>query len=170
MEASERRFRRMAARQAERTVETSSLGESISDLLGRGSRGRPPEIPVPGDSGHGPDRDYRLRTPTRSEGLNRSLVELSSAAFKIHLLIWEWRGAPARGLLPFFTIHSLSKFCSMSRPTVRSALKELTGKGWIVRLPYNKHHKNALYRLVPVRKVPAPAEKPPGKSRSVANS
>ncbi len=156
MESEAQRFRRIQARQAERSVGLSSLGESMQGVLDSGSRQRRTVEDLPDDSDDGSNREYRLRTPTNSERLNRALTELSSSAFKIHTLIWKWRGAPAKGLLPFFTIHSLSKFCMMSRPTVRLALRELTRKGWIQRLPYNKHHKNALYRLIPIRKVPRP--------------
>lgn len=156
MESEVQRFRRIQARQAERSVETSSLGESIEGLLDRGSRERRTANPRRDDSDDESKGEYRVRSPTRSERLNRTLTELTSAAFKIHLLIWTWRGAPAKGTLPFFTIHSLSRFCRLSRPTVRKALGELTRKGWIQRLPYNKHHKNALYRLIAIRKVPRP--------------
>lgn len=156
MESEAQRFRRIQARQAERSIETSSLGESIHDVLDRGSRERRTTGPLPDDSDDGSKGEYRVRSPTLSERLNRSLTELSSSAFKIHMLIWTWRGAPARGLLPFFTIHSLSRFCNMSRPTVRMGLRELTRKGYIQRLPYDKHHKNALYRLIAVRKIPKP--------------
>lgn len=158
MESEAQRFRRITARQSERSVETSSLGESISDVLDRGSRQRPPADPLPDDSDDEGRGEYRVRSPTRSERLNRALTELRPGAFKIHILIWTWRGAPARGLLPFFTIHSLSKFCRMSRPTIRMGLRELTRKGWIQRLPYDKHHKNTLYRLVAIRKIPRPIE------------
>ncbi len=132
------------------------LGEALLDYLGRGDRLRN----EPGRSGQSKKRstagEYRARTPTRSERLNRALKELRPAAFKIHCLIWEWSGAPARGSLPFFTIRSLERFCNLTRPTVRKSFDELTSKGWIVRCKYNKHHKNALYRLVAVRKIPKP--------------
>ncbi len=88
--------------------------------------------------------------------MNRSLAELGLAAFKIHTLLWQWRGAPARGTLSFFTIHSLSKYCNLTRPTVRVALAELVKKGFIERLRYNGHYKNTLYKLIGVRKIPAP--------------
>ena len=160
MESEAQRLRRIQVRQAERSVGTSRVGESIQDLLDRGSRQRRTADPVLEDSEDESKGEYRLRTPTNSERLNRALKELRPGAFKVHLLIWKWRGAPARGLLPYFTIHSLGKFCMMSRPTVRMALKELGRKGWIQRLPYNKHHKNTLYRLIAIRKVPAPGKKP----------
>lgn len=128
--------------------------ERISEVLDSGKRAQ-----AVSQTGSGDDLEdgqgYRVRGgPTRSERLNRALVELSPSAFKVHTLLWKWRGAPARGLLPFFTIHSLSKFCNLTRPTVRSGLVELVRKGWIQRLGYNCHVKNALYRLVPIRKVP----------------
>lgn len=91
--------------------------------------------------------------PTNSERMNRALKELGTSAFKIHMLLWQWRGAPAKGNLPFFTIHSLAKFCALTRPTVRSGVKELVRKGWIQKQGYSKHHKNELYRLIPIRDV-----------------
>ncbi|MBA7707923.1 hypothetical protein ES703_116807 [subsurface metagenome] len=134
------------------------LGEVIPEVLDRGSRHRRDVKDVLEDFEDPPGREYRARSPTNSERLNRALVELSLSAFKVHTLIWKWRGAPARGVLPFFTIRSLEKFCHLTRPTIRTALLELTSKGWIERLPYNPHHKNTLFRLVPVRKIPPPPE------------
>lgn len=133
------------------------IGDLIAGVLDSGNRERRTARDVLEDSGDEVRKEYRVRRPTRSERLNRALTELSACAFKIHILIWTWRGAPARGLLPFFTIHSLSKFCMMSRPTVRKGLSELTRKGWIQRLPYDKHHKNTLYRLIAIRKIPRPS-------------
>lgn len=101
-------------------------------------------------------------SPTNSERMNRALRELEPAAFKIHMLLWKWRGAPGPGRLPFFTIHGLSRFCSLTRPTIRSGVRELVGKGWIRKRGYNKHVKNELYGLVPIRDVKKPAEKPSG--------
>ena len=133
-------------------------GEVIPEVLDRGSRRRRPVKGLLEDFEDSDVCEYRARTPTNSERLNRALAELSLSAFKVHTLIWKWRGAPARGTLPFFTIRSLEKFCHLTRPTIRVALRELTSKGWIERLPYNKHHKNTLFRLVPVRKIPPPPE------------
>lgn len=101
-----------------------------------------------------PQRPRRRLSPTNSERMNRALAELVPSAFKIHTLLWKWRGAPARGLLPFFTIRSLGKFCNLTRPTVRSGLKELVRLGWIQKLGYDIHAKNELYRLIPIRDVP----------------
>lgn len=134
-----------------------SLGEAIGEVLDSGKRSRGDVRDLLDDEKVPPGREYRARSPTGSERLNRAIRELSSAACKIHLLLWKWRGAPARGLLPFFTVHSLARFCSMSRPTVRLALRELFRKGWIHPEGYNKHHKNTLFRLVPIRRVPPPA-------------
>lgn len=133
------------------------LGEVMEEVLDSGSRSRRDVRGLLDDEEIPSGREYRARSPTNSERLNRALKELSAAACKIHLLLWKWRGAPARGLLPFFTIHSLSRFCGMSRPTVRMALRELMHKGWIRPERYNKHHKNTLYRLVSIRRVPPPA-------------
>lgn len=132
------------------------IGEAVSECLDRGNRQREGTEGAGRVSGNGSKGEYRRRFPTNSERLNRALVELSTSAFKVHLLVWKWRGAPARGTLPYFTIRSLEKFCNLTRPTVRVALRELTKKGWIERLPYNVHHKNTLYRLVGIRKVPRP--------------
>lgn len=140
-----------------RGVGVAPIGDLVPGVLDSGSRRkRDVKDLLEEDEDHQPG-EYRVRSPTNSERLNRALKELSLSGFKIHVLIWKWRGAPARGTLPFFTIHSLKKFCHLSRPTVRVALSELTKKGWIERLPYNKHHKNTLYRLVPIRKVPPPS-------------
>lgn len=133
-----------------------TVGEVLGAVLDRGSRARGARRAPLDDCEGSVAGEYRARSPTNSERLNRALTELRPAAFKVHLLVWKWRGAPARGVLPFFTIHSLGKFCGMTRPTIRKALLELTRKGWIERLPYNKHHKNTLYRLVAIRKVPPP--------------
>ncbi|MBA7528094.1 hypothetical protein ES705_20277 [subsurface metagenome] len=138
------------------------VGESVREVLDSGKRRRRSLRDFLVDEESPPGREYRARSPTSSERLNRALAELGSSAFKIHMLLWKWRGAPARGLLPFFTIHSLSRFCKLSRPTVRMALRELLHKGWIRPERYNKHHKNTLYRLVSIRKVLAPKEKPAG--------
>lgn len=134
----------------------STLGEVLAPLLDQGSRQKSTtgEVSVvPGDQ---TEREYRVRIPTRSERMNRSLAELGLAAFKIHTLLWQWRGSPARGTLAFFTIHSLAKYCSMTRPTVRVALAELVKKQYIHRLKYNGHYKNTLYKLIGVRKIPPP--------------
>jgi len=133
------------------------LGEAVEEVLDSGSRSRRPLASFFDETEIPPSREYRARSPTNSERLNRALIELSASACKIHLLLWKWRGAPARGLLPFFTIHSLSRFCKMSRPTVRMALRELLHKGWIRPEKYNKHYRNTLFRLVSIRKVPPPA-------------
>ncbi len=134
------------------------LGEVIPEVLDRGARRRRDVKDLLDDIDDPSGREYRARSPTNSERLNRALAELGLSAFKVHCLIWKWRGAPARGTLPYFTIHSLERFCHLSRPTIRVALRELIHKGWITCLPYNKHHKNTLFRLVPVRKIPPPPE------------
>lgn len=133
------------------------LGDVIPEVLDRGDRRKRDVGAILEDFEDSGGREYRVRSPTNSERLNRALTELGLSAFKVHTLIWKWRGAPARGTLPFFTIHSLHKFCNLTRPTVRVALDELTAKGWIKRLAYNKHHKNTLFSLVSIRKVPAPS-------------
>ena len=94
------------------------------------------------------------RSPTNSARLNRALVELTASEFKVHMLLWKWRGAPARGKLPFFTIKGVGRFCNLTRPTVRCAIAGLVRKGWIQRLGYNAQDKNELYRLVAIVDVP----------------
>lgn len=123
----------------------SKIGDLVQPFVERGPREK--DI----------SRKVRKRlSPTNSARLNRTLKELSPSAFKIHTLLWKWRGAPARGMLPYFTIHSLAKFCSLTRPTVRRGLTELRDKGWIRRMGYNWHEKSELYRLIPIRQVPVP--------------
>lgn len=129
--------------EGDRDWNMNSIGELLPGVLEAGERQRK-GIPEPGS---------RL-TPTKSERMNRALKELGLSAFKIHTLLWKWRGAPAKGKLPFFTIHSLSRFCALSRPTVRSGLKELVRKGWIRKHGYDVHRKNELYRLVAIRDIP----------------
>jgi len=119
-----------------------SIGEVLSGVLDRGHRSSDAFV----------NHRRRLR-PTNSERLNRALKELGPSAFKIHMLLWKWRGAPAKGNLPFFTIHSLSKFCGLTRPTVRAGMRELVSKGWIQKQGYNKRVKNELYRLMPIQDI-----------------
>ena len=148
--------------QKKRAVFAESVAETAREVkasLDRGKRRKRRGSPLPGASGGGDNGEYRAKSPTNSERMNRSLAELGLSAFKIHTLIWQWRGAPSRGKLPFFTIRSLERFCHLTRPTIRRALAELTAKGWIVRFKYNTHHKNALYTLCPCRKIPRPADR-----------
>jgi len=148
---------RVIPRRADLGAGPVRLGAVIPEVLDRGARHTRPVKDVLEDFEDSAAREYRVRTPTNSERLNRALTELSLSAFKVHTLIWKWRGAPARGSLPFFTIRSLERFCHLTRPTIRVALTELTKKGWIKRSTYNKHYKNTLFSLVPIRRVPAPA-------------
>lgn len=141
---------------AGRTEAVDTIGEAVAEYLDHGKRTRCPTRGVLDDSVPKGTISRIRRSPTNSVRLNRALTELRPAAFKILILLWKWRGAPARGTLPYFTIRSLSKFCNMSRPTVRKGLMELIRKEWIKPAPYNKHHKNALYRLVPIRQVRLP--------------
>lgn len=132
------------------------IGDLVPGVLDSGSRRKKDLRGLLEDDDDLDPKEYRVRSPTNSERLNRALAELPLAAFKIHILIWKWRGAPARGTLPFFTIRSLEKFCHLTRPTIRQALRLLERRGWVERLPYNPHHKNTLFRLVSVRKIPGP--------------
>lgn len=120
-----------------------------------------PRIP-PGRAGRGKSKPRRRLSPTNSERMNRALVELSLSAFKIHTLLWKWRGAPAKGKLPFFTLKSLVRFVHLDRNTVRKGLRELVSLGWVDRLGYNPHEKNELYRLTPIVEIPKPADLPGG--------
>lgn len=95
-------------------------------------------------------------TPTRKHRLNRALVELSHPAFKVHTLLWEWRGSAAKGNLPFFTLKSLGRFCGADRNVIRRAIAELSSKGWIAPGQYDCHKKNSLYRLVPIEEIRVP--------------
>jgi len=132
----------------------SRISELIPGILEKGKRtSEVNDRPARGDDEKNARPRVRLH-PTNSERMNRALAELRPAAFKIHMLLWQWRGAPAKGYLPFFTVRSLSKFCSLTRPTVRAGLRELADKHWIARLDYDPHKKNELYRLVPIRDVP----------------
>lgn len=145
------------ARYSERQVpdyNTHKLGDLLGGVLDAGKRQSSKRVQRSKrfDSLDGENK-YSLH-PTNSERMNRALKELSTSAFKVHMLLWQWRGAPARGHLPFFTIHSLSKFCALTRPTVRKGLDELIRKGWIHREGYSRHKKNELYKLVPIRDVP----------------
>lgn len=149
---------RAQRKRAESEPHVAEFGEAVGRSLDVGKRERRAHRgPLEGE-GDGSDGEYRKRSPTRSERMNRALDELGTAAFKIHALLWQWRGAPARGNLPYFTIRSLEKFCNLTRPTVRKALQELVHKGWIKRGEHNIHFKNALFRLVPVRQIPRPGE------------
>lgn len=153
------RFSRVNSSVGDVNAGARPLGEAIAEVLDRGDRLRRPVGELLEDIDDLPGGEYRVRSPTNSERLNRALVELGLCAFKIHTLLWKWRGAPAKGSLPFFTVRSLEKFCHLTRPTIRVGLRELERKGWIERLKYNKHHKNTLFRLVAIRKVQRPAKK-----------
>lgn len=48
--------------------------------------------------------------------------------------------------------------CATDRNAVKRALQELTRKRWIERAKYDEHHKNALYKLVPIKDVPLVAD------------
>ena len=152
----EREVARAGRTRAQASTEVQETTEALAEYLDSGSRRTRDVRNLLDDVEDPPGREYRVRSPTNSERLNRALAELGSSAFKVHLLIWKWRGAPSRGTLPYFTIRSLEKFCNMTRPTVRVALAELVRKGWIVRQKYNVHHKNTLYSLVAIRKIPRP--------------
>jgi len=131
------------------------ISELLPAILDKGSRVQSVDFADVLDSGDVVRKSRKRLSPTNSERMNRALLELGPSAFKIHMLLWQWRGAPARGLLPFFTVRSPSRFCSLPRPTVRSGVRELICKGWIQKHGYNKHAKNELYRLIPIRDIPA---------------
>ncbi len=139
-----------------------SMAREVPEDVGRGvDRGERGQGYPRGRSGKrkGDAVAPRIRLyPTNSARLNRALVELSLPAFKVHQLLWQWRGAPARGNLPFFTVLGVAKLCGTDRKVVRRALQELTRKRWIERAKYDEHHKNALYKLVPIKDVPLPPD------------
>lgn len=134
-----------------------SLDGVLAEVLDRGRRVESQRLADSKSSDGEGQRLGRRQSPTNSERMNRALVELSSSAFKVHMLLWKWRGAPARGRLPYFTLRSLSRFCGLSRPTVRKAIKELRDKGWIEGKGYDAHYKNTLYKLRAIREVRGPA-------------
>ncbi len=121
-----------------------------------GPRDKGEARPVPGRAKRGARKPTVRTTPTRKHRLNRALVELSSAAFKVHTLLWEWRGSAAKGNLPFFTFKSLARFCGTDRNVIRHAIAELTSKGWIEPGQYDCHKKNSLFRLVPIEEIRVP--------------
>lgn len=139
-----------------------SMAREVPEDVGRGvDHGRRGEDHPPGKPGRkkGPAAAPRIRLyPTNSARLNRALVELSLPAFKVHQLLWQWRGAPARGNLPTFTLKGLVKFCRLAPNTIKSAMKELSRKRWIERAKPSPHHKNTLYKLVSIKDVPLPAD------------
>jgi len=142
-----------------------SMAREVPEDVGRGvDQGRRGQGYPRGRSGKrkGVAAAPRIRLyPTNSARLNRALVELSPMTFKVHQLLWQWRGAPARGNLPFFTVTGLAKLCATDRNAVKRALEELSRKHWIERAKYDQHHKNALYKLVPIKDVPLPFERRP---------
>ncbi len=178
MPSYDRNLRAAAAKRVRASWYDEQTSKAIGQSLDRGRRSE-------AVSERGPDGDpkdsetFRVRGgPTRLERMNRALKELGSSAFKIHTLLWQWRGAPAKGNLPFFTIHSLSKYCSLTRPTVRVGLRELVDKGWIEPGDYDRHYKNTLFRLVAIRRIPVltsakrlgnGGETPPQCQRDVGN-
>ncbi len=100
--------------------------------------------------------------PTHRERRNRALKELSGNAYKVHDLLWTWRGAEARGFTPFETDISLAYFLGTDVKVIKRAKEELTVKGWVEFGQYDKHGKNRKAYLVPIRKVPKPGGKPAG--------
>ncbi len=125
-------------------------------MFDTGPRDKGEPRPKPGPAARGKRKPTVRTTPTRKHRLNRALVELESAAFKVHTLLWEWRGAAARGNLPFFTLKSLARFCGTDRNVIRRAIAELISKGWIEPAPYDCHKKNSLYQLVPIEDIRIP--------------
>lgn len=145
-----------------------SVGEVLADAVhqvreggenpfGRGPRDKGEARPKHGPPKCGEVRPERRLSPTHWERMNRSLVELSHPAFKIHTLLWMWTGASAKGNLPFFTLKSLARFCQADRNVIRRAMGELVSKGWIQPGQYDCHKKNSLYKLVPIAEVPKPS-------------
>lgn len=147
----------VALEQAERMLSAlDALPVESGTLFDTGARDKGEPRPKHGPAKRGRSRVKEERTPTNSVRMNRALVELSPMAYKIHSLLWRWRGAPAKGNLPFFTIHSLAKFCGTGRHEVKRVMAELTSKGWIQPGQYDCHKKNSLFRLVPIEEIPVP--------------
>ncbi|MBA7711412.1 hypothetical protein ES703_120373 [subsurface metagenome] len=140
----------------------NGIGENEKFAVGVGDREKDQPRIAPGPAGRGKKKPRVRLSPTNSERLNRGLVELDFPAFKVHMLLWKWRGAPGPGKLPFFTLKSLIRFCATDRNVIRRSLTELVLKGWIKRNGYNPHEKNELYRLVPIKDVPKPGESAKG--------
>ncbi len=125
-------------------------------MFDTGDRDKGEPRPKPGPAARGERKPTVRTTPTRKHRLNRALVELSFPAFKIHTLLWEWRGAAAKGNLPFFTFKSLARFCGTDAKVVKRGMRELTSKGWIEPGQYDCHRKNSLFRLVPIEEIRIP--------------
>ncbi|MBA7705434.1 hypothetical protein ES703_114264 [subsurface metagenome] len=126
--------------------------------VGQGPRGEGEPRPGHGPVKRGEVRRRKRSSPTHLVRMNRALVELSFPAFKVHQLLWTWRGAAAKGVLPFFTQSSLARFCATDRKLIRRAIGELTRKGWIEPGQYDCHKKNSLYKLVAIEDVPRPSQ------------
>lgn len=133
--------------------------------FGKGPRAKRKKPRKPGPAKAGEVKGRNNKPPTNSERMNRGLVELSPMAYKVMTLYWKWSGAPAKGGWLFRTIKSVARFCGTTRPGVRRAEVELLRLGWIELKPYDKHWKNSLVRLIPIRKVPPPGD-PPKEVRS----
>lgn len=152
-----------------RGCEPEPIGKTVSEVFHKqkgadefpfdgGPRDKGEERPKHGPVRRGEAKRERRSLPTGIVRLDRALVELSHPAFKVYILLWRWRGAPAKGNLPFFTIHSLARFCGMTRHVVKRAIAELVSKGWIEPGQYDCHKKNSLYKLVPIGKVGKPSQ------------
>lgn len=137
--------------------------------FGKGRRAKDQPWPTHGPAKGGKKRRKKKEEATCFERWNRSKRELSWPAIAIHTQLWIWDGAPSKGDLPFFTIDSLAEFFQCDRKVVIRAIKELLQVGYIESLGYDKHHKNALYRLVPIRKVPEPTVFPKNRRRRRAD-
>ncbi|MBA7706580.1 hypothetical protein ES703_115434 [subsurface metagenome] len=137
----------------------NGIGENEKFAVDVGDREKD-EVRIPsGRAARGESKPRKRLSPTNSERLNRAFVELGQAAFIIHMLLWKWRGAPHKGLLPFFTCKSVGRFCRMDPKTARNGLRELIAKGWIRPERYNPHAKNTLYRLIPIRDILKPCDR-----------
>ena len=149
---------KIALEQAQRMLGAlDALPVESGPLLDTGARDKGEPRPKHGPAKRGRPRVREERAATNIERMNRALLELSPMAYKVHSLFWRWRGAPAKGLLPFFTVKSLAKFCGTHRPEIRRAIAEMVSKGWVEPAPYDKHKKNSLFKLVPIEKIRVPA-------------
>ena len=153
--------------QAKKTPAEVFHNQSENDefLLGKGPRAKGLPRKKPGPAKGGQKKRPEERGTTHDARWNRGQDELSVWAFAVMLQLTIWRGAPAVGDLPYFTKAGLARHFHTDWKVIDRAIKELVSLGWVECKPYDCHHKNSLYRLVPLRKVPVPEWKRLGLKR-----
>ncbi len=140
-------------------------GENDEVPFDKGPRAKGQARIPPGPAKRGQKKLREERGSTYSARWNRGQDELSIWAFGIMVQLWIWRGAAAKGDLPYFTDKSLAKFFHTDVKVVKRAKRELISLGWVKCKPYDCHHKNTLYELIALRKVPVPEWKRLGLKR-----